>query len=82
MVYYKSTNLFRWFTNKSTVHTRLDGLLSDLRTGLNSLLANLKTGLVGLLTDLHTGLNSLLQIRKPIYIVYYKSTNWFRSFTN
>ena len=53
MVYYKSTNQFRWFTTNT--QAGLDGLLTDLHTGLD-----------GLLTDLHTGLNCLLQIHKQV----------------
>ena len=54
------------------IKTGLDGLLTDPHTVSNSLLANLQTGLDDLLTDLHTGLNCLLQIHKPVYMVYYQ----------
>ena len=62
--------------------TSLAGLLTDLQTGLSGLLTYLHTGLDGVLTDLHTGLFGLLQSHKPVYLVYYKSTNQFRWFTN
>ena len=42
---------------------------------------NPQTVLDGLLTDIHTGLNGLLQIQKPVYMVFYKPTNRFRWFT-
>ena len=62
--------------------TGLGSLLTYQQTGLSDLLNDLHTGLDGLLTDLHTGLTDLLQIHKPVYLVYYKSTNRFRWFTN
>ena len=68
MVYYKSTNRFKWFTTNP--QTGLDGLLTDLQTGLSGLLTGLHTGLVSLLADLHTGLIGSLQSYKPVYLVY------------
>ena len=77
MVYCKSTKGLTWFTNISSyqltsfaLHTSLDGLLADLPTVLNILLANLKIGSVGLLTNRHTGLNGLVEIHKPVKMVY------------
>ena len=75
MVYYKSTNRFRWFTNRflyrfksftAVRQTGLDGVVTDLQTSLSGLPTDLHTGLDGLQTDLHTGLIGLLQNLKPV----------------
>ena len=79
MVYYKSTNRFRWFTNRflyrfksftAVRQTGLDGVVTDLQTSLSGLPTDLHTGLFGLLTDVHTSLNALLQNHEPVFLVY------------
>ena len=68
MIYYKSTNRFKWFTKNP--QTGLDGLLTDLQTGLSGLLTDLQIGLDSLLTDLRTSSSGLLQSHKPVNPVY------------
>ena len=68
MIYYKSTNRFKWFTTNP--QSGLDGLLTDLQTGLSGLLTDLHIGLDCLLTDLRSGLIGSLQSHKPGIPVY------------
>ena len=79
MFYDTSTNRFKWFTTKP--QTGLSGLLTYPYTGLDGLLTDLHTGLNCLPTILSTGSIGLLQSHKPVYLVYYKSTNRFIWFT-